>query len=39
MSQAMCELLVDKLINSDELGEITETIQVALNPDKVFGNY
>jgi hypothetical protein len=30
MSQAMCELLVDKLINSDELGEITETIQVGV---------
>ena len=30
MSQTMCELLVDKLINSDELGEITETIQVGV---------
>ena len=30
MSQAMCELLADKLINSDELGEITETIQVGV---------
>ncbi len=30
MNQAMCELLVDKLINSDELGEITETIQMGV---------
>ena len=30
MSQAMCDLLVDKLMNSDELGEITETIQVGV---------
>lgn len=30
MSQVMCELLVDKLINSDELGEISETIQVGV---------
>ena len=30
MSQAMCELLLDKLINSDELGEITETIKAGV---------
>lgn len=30
MGQAVCELLLDKLINSDELGEITETIQMGL---------
>ena len=30
MSQAMCELLVNRLVNSDELGEISETIQVGL---------
>ena len=30
MSQAMCELLVNRLVNSDELSEISETIQVGL---------
>ena len=30
MSHAVCELLVDKLIDSGELGEITETIQLGL---------
>ena len=30
MSQAVCELLVNRLINSEELSEISETIQVGL---------
>lgn len=30
MSQAVCELLVNRLVNSNELTEISETIQVGL---------
>ena len=30
MSQEVCALLVDKLVNSEELGEIAQTIQTGL---------
>ncbi len=30
MSQEVCALLVDKLVNSDELGEMAQTIQSGL---------
>ena len=34
MSQEVCALLVDKLVNSEELGEMAQTIQTGLESEQ-----
>ena len=39
MSQEVCALLVDKLVNSEELGDMAQTIQTGLESGQGFGTF